>query len=92
MLRKCETPYTVIAFEVATLISFSLIIHTTELVSHVLFACSASGKSKAKKAKHASAVEPLQEGEEVTDTTGKKWKLGKLLSQSMTELIYEGET
>ncbi|XP_041791239.1 inactive serine/threonine-protein kinase VRK3 isoform X2 [Chelmon rostratus] len=47
------------------------------------------GKSKAKKAKHASAVVPLQEGEEVTDTTGKKWKLGKLLSQSTTELIYE---
>lgn len=36
-------------------------------------------------------MEPLQEGEEVTDTTGKKWKLVKLLSQSTTELIYEGE-
>uniref|UniRef100_UPI0037E92B5F serine/threonine-protein kinase VRK3 n=1 Tax=Semicossyphus pulcher TaxID=241346 RepID=UPI0037E92B5F len=47
------------------------------------------GKNKAKKAKHAFAVEPLQEGEEVTDTTGKKWKLGKLLSQSTTEIIYE---
>ncbi|XP_044204269.1 inactive serine/threonine-protein kinase VRK3 isoform X1 [Thunnus albacares] len=47
------------------------------------------GKSKAKKAKYASAVEPLQEGEEVTDTTGKKWKLVKLLSQNTTELIYE---
>ncbi|XP_029986873.1 serine/threonine-protein kinase VRK3 isoform X2 [Sphaeramia orbicularis] len=47
------------------------------------------GKSKAKKAKHMPAVEPLQEGEEVTDTTGKKWKLMKLLSQNMTELIYE---
>uniref|UniRef100_A0AAQ4QY32 VRK serine/threonine kinase 3 n=1 Tax=Gasterosteus aculeatus aculeatus TaxID=481459 RepID=A0AAQ4QY32_GASAC len=31
-------------------------------------------------------------GEEVTDTTGKKWKLVKLLSQSVTELLYEGET
>lgn len=39
-----------------------------------------------------SAVEPRQEGEEVTDTTGKKWKLVKLLSCSPTELIYEGET
>ncbi|XP_056230044.1 inactive serine/threonine-protein kinase VRK3 [Seriola aureovittata] len=48
-----------------------------------------TGKSKAKKAKHVSAVEPLQEGEEVTDTTGKKWKLMKLLSQSTTEVIYE---
>ncbi|KAK1891311.1 Inactive serine/threonine-protein kinase VRK3 [Dissostichus eleginoides] len=47
------------------------------------------GKSKSKKAKHASAVEPLQEGEEVTDTAGKKWKLVKLLSQSTTELLYE---
>ncbi|XP_070684671.1 serine/threonine-protein kinase VRK3 isoform X2 [Pempheris klunzingeri] len=49
----------------------------------------ATGKSKSKRAKHAPAVEPLQEGEEVTDTTGKKWKLAKLLSQSTTELIYE---
>ncbi|XP_071344435.1 serine/threonine-protein kinase VRK3 isoform X2 [Trachinotus anak] len=48
-----------------------------------------TGKSKAKRAKHASAVEPLQEGEEVTDTTGKKWKLMKLLSESTTEVIYE---
>ncbi|XP_053173776.1 inactive serine/threonine-protein kinase VRK3 [Scomber japonicus] len=47
------------------------------------------GKGKAKKAKHAPAVEPLEEGEEVTDTTGKKWKLVKLLSQSTTEVIYE---
>lgn len=38
-----------------------------------------------------STVEPLEEGEELTDTTGKKWTLGKLLSQSTTELIYEGE-
>lgn len=47
----------------------------------------AMGKSK--KAKRAPAVEPLQEGEVVTDTTGKKWKLMKLLSQSWTELLYE---
>uniref|UniRef100_A0A3Q1H1T9 VRK serine/threonine kinase 3 n=1 Tax=Acanthochromis polyacanthus TaxID=80966 RepID=A0A3Q1H1T9_9TELE len=47
------------------------------------------GRGKAKKAKHAPAVEPLQEGEEVTDTTGKKWILMKLQSQSTTELIYE---
>ncbi|XP_047195675.1 inactive serine/threonine-protein kinase VRK3 isoform X2 [Hippoglossus stenolepis] len=49
----------------------------------------ATGKSKAKKAKNASAVDPLQEGEEMTDTTGKKWKLMKLLSQTSTEIIYE---
>lgn len=48
-----------------------------------------TGKSKAKKAKRTPTLEPLQEGEEVTDTTGKKWKLIKLLSQSCTELIYE---
>lgn len=39
-----------------------------------------------------SAVEPLQDGEEVTDMTGKKWKLVKLLSQTTTALIYKGET
>ncbi|XP_070763655.1 serine/threonine-protein kinase VRK3 [Enoplosus armatus] len=49
----------------------------------------AAGKNKAKKAKHLPAVEPLQEGEEVTDTTGTKWKLVKLLSQSTTDLVYE---
>uniref|UniRef100_A0A3Q0R0M9 VRK serine/threonine kinase 3 n=1 Tax=Amphilophus citrinellus TaxID=61819 RepID=A0A3Q0R0M9_AMPCI len=48
-----------------------------------------SGKNKAKKAKHATSLEPLPEGEEVTDTTGKKWKLIKQLSQSTTELLYE---
>uniref|UniRef100_A0A8C4EZH4 Protein kinase domain-containing protein n=1 Tax=Dicentrarchus labrax TaxID=13489 RepID=A0A8C4EZH4_DICLA len=54
-----------------------------------LLTFSATCKSKAKKAKHMSAVEPLQEGQEVTDKTGRKWKLVKLLSQSTTELIYE---
>lgn len=39
-----------------------------------------------------SAVEPLQDGEELTDMTGKKWKLVKLLSQTTTALIYKGET
>ncbi|XP_034045607.1 inactive serine/threonine-protein kinase VRK3 isoform X2 [Thalassophryne amazonica] len=47
------------------------------------------GRGKAKKAKHMFALEPLEENEEVTDTTGKKWKLVKLISQSMTELFYE---
>ncbi|KAM4630439.1 serine/threonine-protein kinase VRK3 [Polymixia lowei] len=44
---------------------------------------------KAKKAKRVSALKPLVEGEEVTDITDRKWRLGKLLSQSTTELIYE---
>lgn len=48
-----------------------------------------AGKGRSKKAKRMSAVEPLEENEEVTDTTGRKWKLAKLLSQSTTELIYE---
>lgn len=52
---------------------------------------SAVPKSKAKKSKLAPSVEPLQEGEVVTDTTGKKWKLAAVLSQTPTELIYEGE-
>lgn len=47
------------------------------------------GKSPAKKAKHAATVEPLEEGEEVTDTTGKKWKLIKLINQTPSEIIYE---
>lgn len=38
------------------------------------------------------AVEPLQDEEVLTDTTGKKWTPVKLLSQSTTELTYEGET
>ncbi|XP_024151324.1 inactive serine/threonine-protein kinase VRK3 isoform X1 [Oryzias melastigma] len=47
------------------------------------------GRSKTKRAKHTVAVEPLQDCEEVTDMTGKKWKLQKLLSQSAAELLYE---
>lgn len=47
------------------------------------------GKNKAKKSKHALPVELLLEGDEVTDTTGRKWKLLKELSLSTTELIYE---
>uniref|UniRef100_A0A674MHF1 VRK serine/threonine kinase 3 n=1 Tax=Takifugu rubripes TaxID=31033 RepID=A0A674MHF1_TAKRU len=46
-------------------------------------------KGKAKKVKYAPAVAPLQEGEELSDTTGRRWTLVKLLSQSATEVIYE---
>ncbi|KAM4593502.1 serine/threonine-protein kinase VRK3 isoform 1-T1 [Odontesthes bonariensis] len=49
----------------------------------------ATGRSKAKKSKHSTAVEPLQEGEEVTDKTGKKWKLTELLRQNTAELFYQ---
>ncbi|XP_029935488.1 serine/threonine-protein kinase VRK3 isoform X2 [Myripristis murdjan] len=48
-----------------------------------------TAKGKAKKAKRAPAVELLEEGECLTDTTGRQWKLVKLLSQNITELIYE---
>ncbi|XP_059212205.1 inactive serine/threonine-protein kinase VRK3 [Centropristis striata] len=47
------------------------------------------GKGKARKTKPACGVEPLQDGEEVTDTTGRRWRLEKLLSQSSTELLYQ---
>ncbi|KAM4744463.1 serine/threonine-protein kinase VRK3 [Anableps anableps] len=47
------------------------------------------GGSKSKKAKHASSLEPLQEGELLTDNSGKTWKLMKPIGQSMTELLYE---
>lgn len=47
------------------------------------------GKGKSKKTKAAPALEPLQEGTEVTDTAGKKWKLLRLLSQVTTEIMYE---
>ncbi|XP_019909303.1 inactive serine/threonine-protein kinase VRK3 isoform X1 [Esox lucius] len=45
-------------------------------------------KGKAKKVKRVCAVEPLQEGEELCDTTGRKWRLVSLLSQSEAELFY----
>ncbi|XP_015254836.1 PREDICTED: inactive serine/threonine-protein kinase VRK3 isoform X3 [Cyprinodon variegatus] len=47
------------------------------------------GGGKSKKAKHASLLVPLQEGEELTDKAGKKWKLVKLIGQNMMELLYE---
>lgn len=49
-----------------------------------------SFKGKAKRMKRASAVEPVQEGLELCDQSGKKWRLGKLLSQMDVELTYEG--
>uniref|UniRef100_H3CV98 VRK serine/threonine kinase 3 n=1 Tax=Tetraodon nigroviridis TaxID=99883 RepID=H3CV98_TETNG len=42
-----------------------------------------------KRAKSTSAVAPLQDGQMLTDTTGKKWSPAQLLRQSTTELIYE---
>uniref|UniRef100_A0A8C7LQZ5 VRK serine/threonine kinase 3 n=1 Tax=Oncorhynchus kisutch TaxID=8019 RepID=A0A8C7LQZ5_ONCKI len=58
-----------------------------------IYACSCVSvvKGKAKKAKRVCAVEPLQEGEELCDTTGRKWRLLKLLSQSDAEMFYGGE-
>uniref|UniRef100_H3C1N6 VRK serine/threonine kinase 3 n=1 Tax=Tetraodon nigroviridis TaxID=99883 RepID=H3C1N6_TETNG len=47
------------------------------------------GKNKGKRAKSTSAVAPLQDGQMLTDTTGKKWSPAQLLRQSTTELIYE---
>lgn len=47
------------------------------------------GKGKSKKTKVTPALEPLQEGTEVTDTAGKVWKLLRLLSHCTTEIIYE---
>ena len=38
-----------------------------------------------------SAVIPLQEEVELTDTACRKWRLGKLLSQTETDLVYEGD-
>ncbi|XP_062327595.1 inactive serine/threonine-protein kinase VRK3 isoform X3 [Osmerus eperlanus] len=48
----------------------------------------AAVKGKTKKAKRTCVVEPLQEGEELSDTTGRKWRLAKLLGQNEPELIY----
>ncbi|XP_072320621.1 serine/threonine-protein kinase VRK3 isoform X2 [Eucyclogobius newberryi] len=47
------------------------------------------GKGKSKKTKVVPALEPLQEGTELIDTTGKKWELVRLLSHATTELMYE---
>ncbi|MEQ2228917.1 hypothetical protein ILYODFUR_013578 [Ilyodon furcidens] len=58
-------------------------------VERFKFSPKVTGGGKAKKAKHASSLELLQEGEELTDNTGKKWKLVKLIGQSMTELLYQ---
>ncbi|KAK2869581.1 hypothetical protein Q7C36_001452 [Tachysurus vachellii] len=44
---------------------------------------------KVKRMKRASAVAPVQEGLELCDQSGKKWRLGKLLSQTDLELTYE---
>ncbi|XP_034164623.2 inactive serine/threonine-protein kinase VRK3 [Pangasianodon hypophthalmus] len=48
-----------------------------------------SPSGKAKRTKRACAVEPVQEGQEFCDQSGKKWRLGKLLNQTDVELTYE---
>ena len=53
--------------------------------------CVITVKGKTKKAKRTCVVEPLQEGEELIDTTGRKWRLAKLLGQNEPELIYAGQ-
>ncbi|CAL8243242.1 unnamed protein product [Lota lota] len=50
-----------------------------------------SQRGKSRKARRVSAVKPLEEGAELIDTAGRKWRLGKLLSQTTTDLVYEGE-
>ncbi|KAL7866915.1 hypothetical protein AOLI_G00147290, partial [Acnodon oligacanthus] len=47
-----------------------------------------SAKSKAKRARRLCVVEPVQEGMEFCDQSGKKWKLVKLLFQTEVELTY----
>ncbi|KAM9817659.1 serine/threonine-protein kinase VRK3 [Neosynchiropus ocellatus] len=46
-------------------------------------------KVKGKKAKSCPSVEPLCEGTELTDTSGKKWILLQELSRRATEIYYE---
>ncbi|XP_077569365.1 serine/threonine-protein kinase VRK3 isoform X2 [Stigmatopora nigra] len=41
------------------------------------------------KGKKLPPLERLEEGEELMDTTGRKWTLVKLLSQSVVEIVYE---
>ncbi|XP_077445313.1 serine/threonine-protein kinase VRK3 isoform X1 [Stigmatopora argus] len=55
---------------------------------------SATAKSPLKargqiKGKKVPTLERLEDGEELMDTTGRKWTLVKLLSQSVVELVYE---
>lgn len=40
--------------------------------------------------KRACAVEPVQDGLEFCDQSGKKWRLGMLVIQTDVELTYEG--
>ncbi|XP_062868910.1 inactive serine/threonine-protein kinase VRK3 isoform X2 [Trichomycterus rosablanca] len=50
--------------------------------------CSPPSESKAKRAKRC-VVEPVQEGMELCDQSGKKWRLGRLLNRTEVELTYE---
>lgn len=52
--------------------------------------CVSFFKAKAKRTKRVCAVEPVEEGLEFCDQSGKKWRLRKLLSQTDVELTYEG--
>nr|XP_057945213.1 inactive serine/threonine-protein kinase VRK3 isoform X2 [Doryrhamphus excisus] len=45
--------------------------------------------SKAKKPKHTVALQTLENGTEMTDKSGRKWTVMQLLSQSVTEFVYQ---
>ncbi|XP_068177489.1 serine/threonine-protein kinase VRK3 isoform X2 [Antennarius striatus] len=62
---------------------------TEESVSSPVSRSPSKGGRRAKKAKQTPPMKPLPEGEELTDTMSKKWKLVKLCSQSTTEMFYE---
>uniref|UniRef100_A0A674F3R2 VRK serine/threonine kinase 3 n=1 Tax=Salmo trutta TaxID=8032 RepID=A0A674F3R2_SALTR len=74
--------------EIKVYVNFRLQLYVCMYICMFLCVCVCVVKGKAKKAKRACAVEPLQEGEELCDTTGRKWRLAKLLSQSDAEMFY----
>ena len=63
-----------------------------KLDDHWLCVCFISPVVKGKNAKGAGVVTPLQEGVELNDQSGGKWKLLQLLMQSENEVIYKGKT
>uniref|UniRef100_A0A3B3QCV8 VRK serine/threonine kinase 3 n=1 Tax=Paramormyrops kingsleyae TaxID=1676925 RepID=A0A3B3QCV8_9TELE len=60
----------------------------------IIFAVSpafSAARGRTKRTKSVCPLEPLQDGQQLSDTSGRNWRVKELLGQSEVELLYAGE-
>lgn len=50
-----------------------------------------AARGRTKRAKSVCPLEPLRDGQQLSDTSGRNWRVKELLGQSEVELVYAGE-